>query len=66
MPADVSIIGGGGEEVVGLSCHQADWHKIGRIAVEVLARLMDAPDREPEHLLSPHTLRVGQTTAPPG
>ena len=60
VPEDVSILGGGGEEVPGLTCHQADWLELGKTAIQVLLR---APSR-PEHHLGPHKLRVGQTTRP--
>ncbi len=66
VPADVSVLGGGGEEVPGLTCHQADWHQIGRTAVGVLLRALAEPVRHtPEHHLCPHTLRPGQTTVQP-
>jgi len=64
VPADVSVMGGGGEEVAGLTCHQADWIQMGRLAVEVLRRT-DADNPSPEHLLCPHEFRAGQTTAAP-
>ena len=65
VPEEVSVLGGGGEEVPGLTCHQADWSEIGRTAVRLLLQALTAPE-SPEHHLCPHTLRVGQTTAPPG
>jgi LacI family transcriptional regulator len=64
VPRDVSVMGGGGEEVSGLTCHQADWHQMGRQAVQILLRaLADPHGSTPEHHLSPHVLRVGLTTA---
>jgi DNA-binding LacI/PurR family transcriptional regulator len=38
VPRDVSLIGGGGETVPDLCCHQADWEGMGQLAVEVLLR----------------------------
>ncbi|HXG09399.1 MAG TPA: GntR family transcriptional regulator [Gemmataceae bacterium] len=65
VPQDMSVMGGGGEEVPGLTCHQADWHQLGRTAVQVLLRAIADPEgHTPEHLLSPHALRIGRTTAP--
>jgi DNA-binding LacI/PurR family transcriptional regulator len=58
VPQDLSIVGGGGEEVPGLSCHQADWLELGKTAIQVLLR---KPSR-PEHHLGPHKLRLGTTT----
>ena len=58
VPADLSILGGGGEEVAGLTCHQADWLELGKTAIQVLLR---KPSRS-EHYLGPHTIRVGNTT----
>jgi LacI family transcriptional regulator len=67
VPGAVSVLGGGGEDVPGLTCHQADWYELGRTAVQLLLRALADPDRHtPEHLLSPHTLREGQTTSEPG
>jgi LacI family transcriptional regulator len=66
VPQDVSVLGGGGEEVHGLTCHQADWHRVGQTAVQVLVRAVaDPAGHTPEHLLLPHTLRDGKTTAAP-
>lgn len=66
VPEELSVMGGSGEEVSGLTCHQADWYQVGRAAVQVLLRAVAAPDgHQPEHLLSPHALRVGRTTAAP-
>jgi LacI family transcriptional regulator len=67
VPADVSVAGGGGEEVAGLTCHQADWFLMGQTAVRVLLRALAAGwDRAaPEHHLSRHTFRRGLTTARP-
>jgi len=64
VPRDLSVMGGGGEEVPGLTCHQADWAGMGRKAVQVLLRAR--PDRAPEHHLFPHALRAGRTTGKPG
>jgi len=66
VPRDVSVFGGGGEDVRGLTCHQADWHGMGRTAVQVLVRaLADRNDGAPEHHTCPHTLLLGQSTEPP-
>lgn len=67
VPEDVSVMGAGGEDVPGLTCHQADWYLMGRTAVQILLRVISAPDgAKSEHHQCPHTLRIGQTTAPPG
>ncbi len=66
VPEDLSVMGGGGEEVPGLTCHQADWYGMGRAAVQVLVRALKGADsRPPEHHVFPYTLRPGMTTAPP-
>lgn len=65
VPEDVSILGGGGEEITGLTCHQADWHQMGRKAVQILLARLESPQMEAEHCLFPHQLRGGATTAAP-
>jgi LacI family transcriptional regulator len=66
VPGDLSVMGAGGEEVPGLTCLQVDWYRMGRTAVQILLRAVADPEgHTPEHYLAPHTLRVGQTTAPP-
>jgi LacI family transcriptional regulator len=64
VPEDVSVMGAGGEEISGLTFHQADWYLMGRTAVQILLRALADHERHvPEHILAPHALRVGQTTA---
>ena len=66
VPEDVSVMGGGGEEVPGLACAQADWYEIGRIAVQIVLRSLDkAEGKAPEHVLCPHTVYPGFTAATP-
>lgn len=66
VPEEISVMGGGGEEVAGLTCHQADWHQMGRVAVQVLlCALTMAHDRSPQHIVVPHRIRVASTTAMP-
>jgi LacI family transcriptional regulator len=66
VPEDMSVVGGGGEEVPALTCHQADWYTIGRSAVEMLLRAVESPARrKAEVQLAPHVLRIGSTTAVP-
>jgi len=66
VPEEVSVMGGGGEEVPELACHQADWYQLGRTAVQILLRALAAPaGKQPEHHLGPHTIRPGSTVAPP-
>nr|BAL53962.1 hypothetical conserved protein [uncultured Planctomycetota bacterium] len=38
VPQEISLVGGGGENVPDLSCHQADWEGMGQLAVEVILR----------------------------
>lgn len=64
VPAQMSVLGGGGEMVPGLTCHQADWHDLGRRSVRLLLRAITSKTPiEIEHQLSPHTIRDGETTA---
>jgi LacI family transcriptional regulator len=67
VPEDMSVLGAGGEDVPGVTCHQTDWYLMGRAAVQILLRaLTDLECSQTEHLLSTHTLRPGLTTAAPG
>jgi DNA-binding LacI/PurR family transcriptional regulator len=61
VPDELSVLGGGGEDVAGLTCFQADWYELGRRAVQVLVRT--TMGHAPEHHLMPLTLRPGVTTA---
>jgi DNA-binding LacI/PurR family transcriptional regulator/biotin operon repressor len=61
VPEDLSLVGGGGENVPGLTCFQADWEALGRKAIEILLR---KPAR-PEHFLGEHTLHIGKTSRAP-
>jgi LacI family transcriptional regulator len=64
VPEEMSVLGGGGEEVPGLACHQADWHQMGRLAVEVALRALQAgPEAPAEHHLSPNAVRPGASAA---
>ncbi len=66
VPADLSVMGAGGEDVPELTCHQVNWQRMGRRAVQMLLRGIAHPDRSAaEHFLCAHTLRAGQTTGPP-
>lgn len=64
VPEDVSVVGAGGERVPDLTCHQVDWHSMGRQAVQILLRALAKPNRpKAEYHLSRHKLLVGRTTA---
>jgi DNA-binding LacI/PurR family transcriptional regulator len=66
VPADISVLGGGGEEIPGLTCHQADWYQMGRAAVQALLRALADPEHHaPEHHLCKHTIQAGQTVSAP-
>lgn len=62
IPDDFSVMGGGGEAVPGLTCHQADWYELGATAVRAVLRPVP---QQSEHHLGPHTLQIGDTTVPP-
>jgi LacI family transcriptional regulator len=64
VPEDITVMGGGGEHQPEITCHQADWHGMGRQAVEVLLRTLHG-DAKPEHVLAPHQLHPGRTAGPP-
>src|SRR5262249_10553938 len=58
VPGDLSIMGGGGEEVPGLTCHQPDWYEMGRVAVQTLLRAAANLDGHvPEHHVLSHQHR---------
>ncbi len=62
VPADISVVGCGGEDVVHLSCTQLDWSGMGRTAVQMLLEAIDQGNTyEPEHRLVPYEWREGRT-----
>lgn len=64
VPEDFSVMGAGGEEVRGLTCHQADWHQMGRTAMQILLRALESPRPvRRQNVCLPHVLRVGESTA---
>lgn len=66
VPEDLSVMGAGGEEVPGLTCHQANWYEMGRLAMQILLRAVESHESMPrQHHRLPHSLRVGHTTSTP-
>ena len=66
VPEQLSVVGGGGEEVVGLTCNQLDWHELGRDSMRILLHLLSSgKGHRPEHKVVPYTLRIGTTTQAP-
>lgn len=63
VPGEMSVMGGGGEAVPGVACHQADWLAMGRRAVQVILRALqkDRSTAAPEHHLFPHKIVRGRT-----
>ncbi|MFN3151348.1 substrate-binding domain-containing protein [Bremerella sp.] len=66
VPEDLSIVGGGGSNIIGLTCVQLNWQAMGSRAMELLLSEIDAETpHTPTHELVPYELRAGQTTGPP-
>ena len=66
VPEDLSVVGGGGEEVVNLSCTQLDWSGIGRKAVQMLLSAIEQGDEyKAQHIRMPYFWQGGGTTAAP-
>ncbi len=64
VPNDLSVFGGGGEEVFHLTCNQVDWYELGRLAMQVLLRNIGTGDEStPEHHVVPYELKPGKTVA---
>ena len=63
VPVELSVIGGGGGDVVGLTCTQVDWYELGRSAMRLLLDAIEAGDEhEARHELVPYELTPGRTT----
>lgn len=63
IPEDLSVFGGGGEVVAGLTCNQINWTELGRQAMEMLlAAIEKGPDKPSEHRLVPYHYETGSTT----
>ena len=63
VPEDLSVIGGGGEEVLNLTCLQIDWHELGRTAVRMILKAIDqGEEHKTEHILLPYELKISGTT----
>jgi LacI family transcriptional regulator len=63
IPGDLSVFGGGGEVVSGLTCNQINWTALGRQAMQMLLAAIDAgPEKPSEHQLVPYHFEVGNTT----
>ena len=64
VPGDLSVIGGGGESVLGLTCMQLDWPALGRKAMRLLIDTIEqSPRHQPQHILMEYRLQPGTTTA---
>ncbi|WDI42154.1 GntR family transcriptional regulator [Bremerella sp. P1] len=66
VPEDLSIVGGGGSNVIGLTCVQLDWQAMGRRAMELLLGAIDSEEvHTPAHEIVSYTLQPGKTTGGP-
>ena len=63
VPEELSVVGGGGADVAGLTCAQLDWHDLGRRAMKLLLdAINDGDGHKPKHEVVPYQLRPGRTT----
>ncbi len=63
VPKDLSVIGGGGGDVLGLTCIEVDWHDLGRQAMELLlSAINDGENHKTQHKVIPFALQPGRTT----
>ncbi len=63
VPEDLSIVGGGGGDVIGLSCMQLNWYDLGREAMKMLLHTINTGDKhKPEHRIMPYEWKDGRTT----
>jgi len=66
IPEELSIVGGGGGNVIGLTCQELDWCDLGRQAMKLLLQAIATGDEyEPEHKVIPFVWKDGRTTCPP-
>ena len=65
VPEDLSIVGGGGGEVIGLTCTQLDWYDLGKQAMKLLLDEIDNSNHKPEHRVVPYKWKSGRTVGAP-
>ena len=66
VPEDLSIVGGGGGDVVGLTCLELDWYALGRQAMKFLLQAIEqGNEHKPQHEVVPYRWKAGRTTAAP-
>lgn len=65
VPEDLSIVGGGGGEVIGLTCAQLDWYDLGKQAMRLLLEAIEDDTHKQQHRVVPYQWKDGRTTAPP-
>jgi DNA-binding LacI/PurR family transcriptional regulator len=63
VPKELSLVGGGGEEVPSLSSLVADWQAMGRAALRSVLASMKSPDPLPKHQVFGYTLRPGRSAS---
>ncbi len=62
VPEDLSVVGGGGGDVAGLTCMQLDWYDLGRQAMQLLLKAIHAGEHhKPEHKVVPYDWHEGRT-----